>query len=77
MRASLNTVKCHILTTFAIYSSIDPKHLPNPPVYDNLSELEVVPNPEQRDMSEWSDESDGSGGEYDSDEDESCAWLYQ
>ena len=44
---------------------------------DNLSELEVVPNPEQRDVAEWSDESDESDGEYDSDEDESCAWLYQ
>ena len=42
---------------------------------DNLSELEVVPNPEQRDMADWSDESDESGGESDSDED--CSWLYQ
>ena len=69
-----------------------PKPLPNPPtdIYigdgtnlkagcpaDNLSELEVVPNPEQRDMAQWSDESGESGGESDSDEDESCSWLYQ
>ena len=44
---------------------------------DNLSELEVVPNPDQRDMAQWSDDSGESGGESDSDVDESCAWLYQ
>ena len=35
----------------------------------------VVQNPDQREMAKWpGDESDG---ECDSDEDESCAWLYE
>ena len=42
---------------------------------DNLSELEVVPNPDQRDVAEWSEESEEDNS--DSDEDESCAWLYE
>ena len=42
---------------------------------DNLSELEVVPNPDQRDVAEWSEES--GEDDNDSDEDESCAWLYE
>ena len=41
---------------------------------DSISELEVVPSPDQRAPSEWSDD---SGEESESDEDESCAWLYQ
>eukprot|EP01043_Picozoa_sp_COSAG02_P031271 COSAG02_NODE_2032_length_10063_cov_11.627057_8_plen_223_part_00 len=41
---------------------------------DNLSELEVVPNPNQRDIAEWSEESEDDD---DLDEDESCAWLYE
>ena len=41
---------------------------------DSISELEVVPSPNQRAPSEWSDNSDE---ECDSSEDESCAWLYQ
>ena len=42
---------------------------------DHLSELEVMPNPDQREMAQWS--GDESDGECDSDEDESCAWLYE
>ena len=44
-------------------------------VLDNLSELEVVPNPDQRDVEEWPEES--GEDDNDSDEDESCAWLYE
>ena len=38
-----------------------------PVLTDSISELEVVPSPDQRAPSEWSDD---SGGECDSDEDD-------